>query len=247
MAVFFQRIQELRDELSRNHQQHIQDIQESHERDQATALDQQELRFSHQIAQLKEQHERDTTTSIQHVRQQLKRDYNSKLNALRQGAGEMCKYAHIGRNACWVSAIFELWILWYMMYISIFFKNWSLWSIWQLCIKLIILCMFYARADWESVMDISCTERSHTDQLKSGLTFILSNDQPRICLYIYINFDIHYLFISWSLLRQSLPDNRQKFKIPRDAHRWRLCSSIFMSCLISFYLCFLPQLTQSLW
>nr|KAG5706100.1 hypothetical protein BaRGS_025722 [Batillaria attramentaria] len=80
---FVKKVQELREELTREHQQHIRDIQEAARQDTDVKLTELQARHDHEVRQLQHLHERKLEQALSEQQQELEKQHKTELNNLR--------------------------------------------------------------------------------------------------------------------------------------------------------------------
>ncbi|XP_025095039.1 A-kinase anchor protein 9-like isoform X3 [Pomacea canaliculata] len=80
---FLQKVQELREEITLEHQKHIQDIQEAARQDAEMKMTEMQVRHDHEVQQLRSHHERKLEQALTHQQQELEKQHKTELNSLR--------------------------------------------------------------------------------------------------------------------------------------------------------------------
>lgn len=83
VSCLHQKVQELREEITLEHQKHIQDIQEAARQDAEMKMTEMQVRHDHEVQQLRSHHERKLEQALTHQQQELEKQHKTELNSLR--------------------------------------------------------------------------------------------------------------------------------------------------------------------
>lgn len=78
-----QKIQELREELTLEHQRHIREVQEAARQDLEIKLTELQSRHDHEMQQLQQLHQRKLQQALSQQQQELEKQHKTELNHLR--------------------------------------------------------------------------------------------------------------------------------------------------------------------
>ena len=83
MTLPSQKVQELREELTQEHQRHIRDIQEAARQDLEVKLTELQSRHDHETQQLQQLHQRKLQQALSQQQQELEKQHKTEFNHLR--------------------------------------------------------------------------------------------------------------------------------------------------------------------
>ena len=83
LSLTSQKVEELREELSQEHQRHVRDIQERARQDLEVKITELQARHNHEMQQLQQQHQHRLQDALAQQQQELEKEHKTEINCLR--------------------------------------------------------------------------------------------------------------------------------------------------------------------